>query len=118
MAIGTLRALARSVVDAVHGVPIVITRSDDADSPVSTTGTWLPDIVDDQPYGHDFNRLASRKVMLIARTATLSSIPKGSTIQAADADDSTVRLWRVEGYAAPVRYGRFRVVLQAQTDTV
>lgn len=118
MALGTLRTLAHDIVDSVHGVPIVITRSTPDDEPVATTGVWVRERDEAPPFGTEQARRQPRKVLLIQRTAALSEIPRGSIIAAPELDSGQVLRWEVQGYDGPLTTTRMRVVLKQKGETL
>lgn len=79
---------------AAHGVAITVTPPSGA--PVATTGIWHAELVDAQPYGSDLRRKDPRRVMEIPLNGTLTTVPRGSVIVAADKDGAAARHWRVD----------------------
>lgn len=79
------------------GLSITVTRPAPDEGPVVTTGVWVPPLTEAQPFGTDFQRREPRKVMAIERSVALPSLPRGTTILAAEEDGATVRTWRVDG---------------------
>lgn len=92
------------------GLPITVTRPLPDDGPIVTTGVWVRPLVEEQPFGTDLRRREPRKVMAIPRDATLTQVPRHTTILAAEEAGATVKTWRVDGYDR-TEADEFRVIL-------
>lgn len=110
--VDALRRDALSATFAVMGVPATITRPAPDNTPIATSVIWLPPPVDEpRPAGTDFQRLAPRKVIGVRVTATLPSLPRGTTILAAAETGGTQKTWRVEDIAKPAELDLTRVLV-------
>lgn len=98
-------ALMQKVNQAAHGVSITVTPP--GGSAVTTTGIWHDPLIDTQPLGSDFRRRDPRRVMEIPLTDTLTDVPRGSTVVAADRDGGSAKTWRADGLAPALGIGRF-----------
>ena len=94
MAISELRTLVSEINLSAHGVAATVTRPAPDDTPVETTVIWLTP-KEDQPGGSDFARLDPQRVLAIPR-ADLSTMPRGTTIAAAEADGGATKTWARE----------------------
>lgn len=94
MSLSALRTLVSEVNLAIHGVAATVTRPAPDATPVETTAIWLTP-KEDQPGGSDFARLDPKRVMAIPRSA-LSTMPRGTTILASEADGGTAKTWHRE----------------------
>jgi len=106
-----LRPPIASPVEA-FGVPITVTRPAPENTPVTTSGIWLSPLMEDPPVGTDFRRRDPRRVMAIPRDATLTHIPRGSVIVAAEQLGAVARTWTVDGLML-VEAEDMRVILVA-----
>jgi len=105
MDLGPLRALTRELTQAAFGVAatvsVILVGSPDVDPPIAsvveTTGVWLTPADDPQPIGADFTRREPRRVLAIPISSPLTTVPRGTLIEAADEPGGTVRTWRVDG---------------------
>ena len=99
MSLDGLRAVALGVQFAVMGVAITVTRPAPDDQPIGTMGIWLEPLEEARAMaGTDFQRLDARKILAVPRSDTLPSLPRGTTIAAAELEGGLVKLWRVDGY--------------------
>lgn len=114
MGVDALRAHAQTVMFAVIGVPITVTRPAPDDTPIVAEGVWAAMPTDEsRPIGVDFQRAEPRKVLAIPRTETLPSIPRGTSISAPELLDGPIKNWRVDGYELPSEADLMRVRLVA-----
>ena len=95
MAIGDVRALAFAAQFALYGVTATLTPPSGV--PLTATGIWLPDLVDQLPVGHDLQRRESRRVMAFRRSEVADVPPRGSVVEAAEYGASAARTWKVDG---------------------
>lgn len=108
MDVDALRAQAQTVMFATIGVPITVTPPQQDAPAVVTTGIWISEagqtlrgpsqIEEPRQIGSEFQRREPRKVLAIPRDAVLSTLPRGSFIQAAEALGGPVRTWRTDGF--------------------
>lgn len=96
---------------SAFGVPATVTRPAPDDTTISTTGIWTRPRAEDQPFGTDFQKLGSRKVFAVPRSAGLPSAPRGTLVVAAEMRGSTAKTWRVDGYDGPLEPDEMRLVL-------
>lgn len=104
MDLGPLRSLTRALTQAAFGVAATVTvplLSPDHDPPadftVETTGVWMTPAEEAQPFGADFSRREPRRILAIPITSTLTTVPRGTLIEAADEPGGTTKTWRVDG---------------------
>lgn len=71
------------------------------DSPVTCALIWGSEVEEAQPFGSQLRRVSPRREASIALSGTLVDIPMGSIVRAPLALGSAVRVWRVDGLAAP-----------------
>lgn len=88
-------ALIQKVNLAAHGIPVTVTPP--GGSAVATTGIWHVPLEEQQPYGTDFQRREPRRLMELPRTDSLTAVPRGSIIAAADVDGGATKNWRADG---------------------
>src|SRR4051794_31886134 len=99
------------------GLPITVTRPSPDDTPVTTTGVWLPIPIDEKrPIGTDFQRAEPRKVLSIPRDRVVKNVPRGSTVLAAEYAGGPVKTWRVDGYDGPTEADLLHVRLVVMAD--
>lgn len=96
---------------SAFGVPATVTRPAPDATPIPTTGIWTTPLAEVEPFGTDFQTLGARKVLAIARSATLPSAPRGTVILAAESQGGVLKTWRVDGYDGPVRPDEMRLRL-------
>lgn len=105
-----------SIVDA-FGIPITLTRPPPDDDPITTSGVWIAAPPDEQaPYGTDLRRREPRRVMGIPRDATLTHIPRGSTVLAPETDGGEIKTWKTDGLASPTDPDLIRVFIVPTSD--
>ncbi len=119
MDVDALRVQAQTVMFATIGVAITITRPAPDDTPIAATGIWMAQPPDEnRPIGTDFQRREPRRLMAIKRTASLTSIPRGTVISAPELQGGTPTDWRVDGLSRPTEIDEFRVHLVATDITL
>jgi hypothetical protein len=96
MDLSSARALAFALNLSAHGVPATITRPAPNDTPIVTTGIWVPQLIDQQPVGTDFLRREPRRVFAIPRTAVVD-VPRYSIVVAPEQQGAVARTWRADG---------------------
>lgn len=96
MGFGALRALVTSVNFSTFGVAVTIERPTLDAEPIEATGIWLTPRTEDVPVGTEFQRRERRRVMALRATA-VSSVPRGTVINAPETEGGTIRRWRVDG---------------------
>jgi len=115
MDLGPLRTLALEINLAAHGVSATVTRPAPDDTPVSTTGIWYTQPLDEtRPFGTDFQRREPRRVMALPR-ADLSTLPRGTTIVAPETIGGTDKTWVVDGLERVEADTWRAIVRQAET---
>lgn len=83
---------------AAFGVPATVTRPAPDSTPVQTTGCWVSPLNDESlPMGKEMQRREPRRVFVMAKDATLPTLPMNTLIQAPDELGGTPLLWRVDG---------------------
>lgn len=80
---------------SAFGVPAVVTRPAPDDDPIVTTAVWVMPTADLLPMGQDFQRRERRYLVALRRDA-VPTLPRGTTIDAAEASGLTARTWRVD----------------------
>jgi len=104
MDLGPLRTLALEINLAAHGVSATVTRPAPDDTPVSTTGIWYTQPLDEtRPFGTDFQR------------RDLSTLPRGTTIVAPETIGGTDKTWVVDGLERVEADTWRAIVRQAET---
>lgn len=117
MDVDTLRAFAQGVHFDTVGVPIVVTRPSPDDTPVSTTGIWLVQPLDEtRPVGTDFQRRDPRKALAIKRDATLPTLPRGTLITAPETIGGVIKTWQVDGFDRPAEVDEWRAIVKLIAD--
>jgi len=86
---------------ATLGVAAIVTRPAPHTTPIPTTGIWLEDRGDPQPFGTDFHLRAPRRVLAIPR-ADVPELPTGTTIAAPEVKGGPVKTWQRDHLAQPV----------------
>lgn len=118
MDFGALRTIVRDLNFTVaHGVAITVTGATPG-APIETRGIWGAPLVDEQAFGADLKRREPRKVMSVPRDETLTQLPRGSIIVAAELGSATARQWKVDGYVTPAEPDYFRVALVPVTEVL
>lgn len=118
MSFDALRASMLSLQFDMDGVAVTITRPapDTVALTLPTGGIWMTPLDEQEPTGTDFSRRDPRKVMAVARTETLPTLPRGTLIVAAELDGGTPYTWRVDGYERPLEPDLMRVILVRVAD--
>lgn len=96
MAASDLRVPMSVCLDA-FGVPITVTRPAPENTPVSATGIWLPDFMEDIPAGTSFQRREPRRVLAVS-LQEVGSLPRGTVIEAPLLADGPLVRWRVDAF--------------------
>ena len=104
MDLGPLRVLTRALTQATFGVPATVSvpvlNPDDhppADFVVQTTAVWMTPVDEPHPFGADLSRREPRRILAIPMSDTLTTVPRGTLIEAADEPGGTTKTWRVDG---------------------
>src|SRR6185369_6164730 len=119
MDVDALRAQAQTVMFDTIGVDITITRPVPDDTPIAAIGIWMDQPPDEsRPIGTDFQRREPRRLMAIIRTASLTSLPRGTVISAPELQGGTPNDWRMDGFSRPAEVDEFRVHLVATDITL
>ena len=93
---GDLRVPMDSALSA-FGVPATVTRPAPDNTPVISTGIWLPPPLDEpRPVGTDFQRRDPRRRLSLPRSAALAKLPRGTIIVAAERLGDAAQTWRVD----------------------
>jgi hypothetical protein len=111
-----LRALALSINFSVLGVAATVTPPPPEDVAVETTGVWLPDLDESDPYGTQRRTRQPRRVMALQRTLALPSVVPGAIVVAPERTGDTPRTWRVEELIKPIAVDHLRVALLPATE--
>ncbi|OFW05652.1 MAG: hypothetical protein A3H96_11365 [Acidobacteria bacterium RIFCSPLOWO2_02_FULL_67_36] len=109
MDIAAIRGLALQVSRDLYGVAATITPP--GDEAIAATGVWLPPLVDEMPVGRDFQRREPRRVMALFICQVGDSLPRGTTVVAAEYGASVARAWKVDRLAEPQNPEQIRVIL-------
>jgi hypothetical protein len=96
---------------SAFGVPATVTRPAPNNTPLLTTGIWMSPTAESEPFGTDFQKLGTRKVFAVPRSAALSSVPRGTIVVAAEMLGAALKTWRVDGYAGPAEPDQLRLFL-------
>ena len=80
---------------SAFGVPAVVTRPAPDDAPIDTTVVWVMPQAELLPMGMDLQR-RERKYLLALRRDQVSTLPRLTTIEAAEADGQAIKTWRVD----------------------
>lgn len=108
---------ARVPMDALlsaFGVPATLTPV--GGSPVSVTAIWAGSpSFDENPVGHEFNRRQPRKVISIAKSSTVLSIPRGSVIVTSEKEGGEPVTWQVDNTELEDA-DHFRLLVIRQTE--
>ncbi len=113
MDLSALRALVLSTNLDVFGVPATVTRPAPDDTPITTTGVWLPSLSESQPFGTDLRRFDPRRVLAVP-TKHVPDAKKGTVILAPDESGGAVRAWMVDGYDS-VEADHLRLIVKPTT---
>jgi hypothetical protein len=109
--LGALRSLVRDINFDVHGIPATVTRPYPHDTPIETRIIWALPSTDAVPFGSEFQRQESKRVMAF-RLDEVPTVPTKTIVVAPEAAGGVDQRWRVEG---PERlesdHGRYIVVL-------
>lgn len=79
------------------GVPATVTRPAPDDTPIETTGVWVPPLTVDSPSGLQTKRREPLRIFALPR-ADVPTVPTGTVIEAPEVLDGPVRTWRVDGF--------------------
>jgi hypothetical protein len=111
MDLGGLRALALDLNVSAHGVDATVTRPAPDNAPIQTRGIWVTTPLEEpRAYGTDFQRREPRRVLALARSA-VPTLPRGTTVVAAETIDGTVKTFRVDGLDPMVVPEQWRAIL-------
>ena len=92
-----MRALALDLIASGLGVVATVQRPAPDDTVISTRGIWITAPLEEtRPYGTDFQRREPRRVFALPRAA-VPTLPRGSTIVAAEYPGGAIKVWRVDG---------------------
>jgi hypothetical protein len=78
------------------GVPAVVTRPYPDDTPIETTGIWIPAIPTDVPFGMELQRQEPKAQMALP-LADVPTLPSGSKVTAVDILGGTEKQWITDG---------------------
>lgn len=82
---------------SAFGLSATVTRPAPNNTPIATTGVWLPTPLNEtQPFGSDVRMMDPRKVLALPRDA-IDSISRGATVEMAEERGGTVKTWVVDG---------------------
>jgi hypothetical protein len=102
---------------AAFGLDIQVTRPAPDDTPVPTTGVWIPPPLEEtRPVGTDFQRREPRKILAVPRTTTLPNAPRGSIVLAPEAAGAAILTWKVDGYDKPVEPDLMRLIVVRSSE--
>ena len=93
------------------GLPGTVTRPAPDDTPIETTVVWMPTRSEDIPGDAQFTRRDPIRVLAIG-LADVPTVPRGSTIRAAEVLDGTERTWKVDS-TDRVEHDHVRVIVVA-----
>lgn len=110
MDLAPLRALAFSLNQSAHGVPAVVTRPAPNNTPVNTTGIWMTPALFEESAG-DMQRREVRRVLVVPRSSTLTTLPLETTIVAPEVLAGGNRTWIVEGFDR-IEADRWRAIVR------
>lgn len=79
------------------GVPATVTRPTPDDTPIETTGIWVPEQTELAPPGLGFGRNEPRKVLAFRRDQ-VPTLRLETRIVAPDPESGVVKTWLVDGY--------------------
>lgn len=108
MDLGPLRDLALELSLVAHGVSATVTLPGPV--VVETTGIWVGDASERQPYGGELARRDARRSLALPIGVGLDSIPRGATVSASERQGGAAMTWRVDGVERHDAY-TVRVVL-------
>lgn len=111
MSLDALRSFALGATFNVMGVAATITRPAPNNTPVVTTGIWLDEKREQEPFGTDFQKRGARKVFAVAVSAALPNAPRGTVVVAAELEGAAAKTWRVDGYDGEVEPDLMRLIL-------
>lgn len=78
------------------GLPATVTRPAPDDTPIITAGIWMTPLLRDEPSGSSFTRREQIRAFAVSK-ATVPTLPRGTTILAAERDGDPVLGWIVDG---------------------
>ncbi len=75
------------------GLPLLFSNGE---ASIDTSVIWLTPITEDMPSGGDFQRREPHRVLALRRDE-VTTIPRGTVIEAAEVLGGAVQTWRVDG---------------------
>ena len=105
-----LRALVSRLTQSAHGVAATVTRPAPDNTPITTTGIWLPAMEEARPYGTDFQRREPRRVFVMSRD-DVATLPRGTIVIAPERTGDSAITWRVDGLDQVVDPHNWRAIL-------
>ena len=112
MDFGPFRDVVKELNFDAHGVAVTLKPA--IGLPISTSGIWLPSLLEDPPVGRDYNRREPRRVMALRRDQ-VASVPRGTLLTAPETISGTARDWQVDA-VDEIRGDHIRVILQPDTQ--
>jgi len=95
------------------GLPATVTRPAPDDTPVPSTGFWLPARRDDQPVAATgYQRVDPRRRFVLPRDAALPTLPTGSEVVAPEREGEVAKTWRVDEHDDVADPDCWRVLLK------
>ena len=80
---------------SAFGVPATVTRPAPDTTPIVTSGFWVSDLTEVDPFGHEFAKRDPRRVFVISR-AVVPIAPKGTEILAPELLGESPKRWVVD----------------------
>lgn len=80
---------------SAFAVDVTVTRPAPDDTPIATSGIWVPPLMDDVPVGGEFQRREPQIVMALTRAA-VPTVPKKTLIEAPEFVGGPVLRWIVD----------------------
>ena len=110
MAFDVMRQFVLDTNFSLWGVPVTVTRPAPDSTPIEATGVWLPAADETPAFGRELARKQPRKV-LVVRKSEVPTVPRGTSIAAAELDGGDVLTWSVDGMSDPVYPDHFRLLV-------
>lgn len=105
-----LRELIIDTAREVFGVSATVTRPAPDNMPIDTTGFWLTEEDEKEPFGQ-VGRRQPRKVFVLAKSV-VPTIPRGTVIVAAELIGGSAVSWTVDRLASVAAPDHWRVVVE------
>jgi hypothetical protein len=105
-----------ALIAEAFGLPATVTRPAPDDTPIETTVVWVAPLPEEMPVGGTFRRQEPRRIASLP-LAEVPTVPRGTVIEAAEAEGLETQTWRVDGIER-VEFDHTRAIVLPAADEV